>query len=276
MMSGAFCMNKTRIFRDLHADASTVLILPNVWDAGGARLAESLGAKAIATTSAGVAWSKGFPDGNILPARLQAQLAAEIVDAVKAPVSIDFEAGYAEEASAVVEHIKPVLAAGISGINLEDGTDEPTVLARKIEAIKKLAAAEGVDIFLNARTDVYLQDLVADEMKVAETLRRAKTYEDAGADGLFVPGLTGAEGIAKITQGTRLPINLMADAALPDAAGLAKLNVRRLSAGIGLTKIIFGHMARLTERFLQHGDSQVLNEAGMSFSDLQNLFKKNA
>jgi len=265
-------MNKTRIFRDLHSDAGHPLILPNIWDAGGARIVESLGAKAVATTSAGVAWSRGYRDGNFLPVRLQANLAAEIVNVVKIPVSMDIETGYSDVPSVVVENFKPLTAAGISGINIEDGTDDPAVLAKKIEAIKKMAAAEGIDIFVNARTEVYLQDLVADDQKVSETLRRAATYQNAGADGLFVPGLTGTNDIVKITKGTELPINLMADPALPNAPGLAKLNVRRLSAGIGLAKIIFGHVRRLSELFLQEGDSKVLNEEGMSFGDLQNLF----
>lgn len=265
-------MNITRIFRDLHSDQTQPLILPNVWDAGAARLTESLGAKAIATTSAGVAWSKGYPDGNVVPARLQASVAAEIVKAVKVPVSIDVEGGYADSAAGVVESLRPILSVGISGINIEDGTDDPALLTKKIEAIKRMLAADGIDVFINARTDVYLQDLVADDQKVAETLKRAAMYQDSGADGLFVPGLTDSADIVKITKGTGLSVNLMADAALPKVDGLAKLNVRRLSAGIGLAKIIYGHIGRLAERFLREGDSSVLSEEGLQFADLQGLF----
>ena len=165
----------TRIFRDLHSNPGKPLILPNVWDAGGARIVESVGAKAVATTSAGVAWSKGYPDGNKMQPRLLAHLAGEIVKTVKVPVSIDFEAGYSDKPAVVVENLKPIVAAGISGINIEDGTDEPALLAKKIEAIKKMVSSEGVDVFVNARTDVYLQDLVADDKKVRETLDRAVT-----------------------------------------------------------------------------------------------------
>ena len=166
----------TRIFRDLHSNPGKPLILPNVWDAGGARIVESVGAKAVATTSAGVAWSTGYPDGNKMQPRLLAHLAGEIVKTVKVPVSIDFEAGYSDKPAVVVENLKPIVAAGISGINIEDGTDEPALLAKKIEAIKKMVSSEGVDVFVNARTDVYLQDLVADDKKVRETLDRAATY----------------------------------------------------------------------------------------------------
>src|SRR6266702_2208660 len=235
---------KTRTFRDLHGNSKKPLILPNVWDVGGARLVESLGAKAVATTSAGVAWSLGYPDGNYMPARLQARLAEEIVNAVKVPVSVDFE----------------------------DGTDAPALLAKKIQAIKKMASSLGVDIFVNARTDVYLQDLVADEKKVQETLDRAAVYGSAGADGLFVPGLTDTAHIAQITKGTDLPINLMASPELPNADGLAKLNVRRLSAGTALAQIAYKHVARLAENFLRNGDCKVFNEDTLQYSQLQDLF----
>ena len=266
-------MNRTRIFRDLHSNPGKLLILPNVWDAGGARIVESLGAKAVATTSAGVAWSKGYPDGNNMPPRLLADLAGEIVKTVKVPVSIDFEAGYSDKPAVVVENLKPIVAAGISGINIEDGTDEPALLAKKIEAIKKMASLAGVDVFVNARTDVYLQDLVVDDKKVRETLDRAATYQEAGADGLFVPGLTETAHIAEITKGTGLPINLMSSSELPKMDGLAKLNVRRLSAGTAIAQIAYKHVARLAENFLKEGDCEVFNEDAMQYSQLQNLFE---
>ena len=131
----------TRTFRDLHGNSKKPLILPNVWDVAGARLVESLGAKAVATTSAGVAWSLGYPDGNFMPARLQARLAEEIINAVKVPVSIDFEAGYSNQPAVVVKNLKPLAAVGIAGINIEDGTDAPALLGKKIEAIKKMASS---------------------------------------------------------------------------------------------------------------------------------------
>jgi hypothetical protein len=127
----------TRIFRDLHSNPGKPLILPNVWDAGGARIVESVDAKAVATTSAGVAWSKGYPDGNKMQPRLLAHLAVEIVKTVKLPVSIDFEAGYSEKPAVVVENLKPIVAAGISGINVEDGTDERPFSPRRSRQSKR-------------------------------------------------------------------------------------------------------------------------------------------
>jgi 2-methylisocitrate lyase-like PEP mutase family enzyme len=263
---------KADTFKKLHLNPKKLLILPNVWDVAGARIVESLGAKAVATTSGGVAWSLGYRDGNHMPARLQARLAEEIVQVVKIPVSVDFEAGYSNKPSAVAENLKPLADAGISGINIEDGTDDPTLLAKKIEAIKKLTSSLGVDLFINTRTDVYLQDLVPDSKKVKETLERAAIYRAAGADGLFVPGLTDNADIAQITEGTELPVNLMSSPDLPNADELAKLNVRRLSAGIAVAQIIYKHLARLADNFLKTGDSKVFGEDALQYSDLQGLF----
>jgi 2-methylisocitrate lyase-like PEP mutase family enzyme len=171
----------------------------------------------------------------------------------------------------VAENLKPLANVGISGINIEDGTDAPALLANKIEAIKKLASSLGVDIFINARTDVYLEDLVTDERKVQETLNRAALYKSAGADGLFVPGLTNTADVARITKGTDLPVNLMSSPVLPNIEELAKLNVRRLSAGAAMAQIAYQHLARLTEDFLRNGDSKVFSGDAMQYS-LQNLF----
>jgi 2-methylisocitrate lyase-like PEP mutase family enzyme len=231
-------MPKTRVFKALHLNADQPLLLPNIWDVGGARLAESLGAKAVATTSAGVAWSLGYPDGNRLPVGRQAQLASDLVKAVKVPVSIDMKAGYSDDPEFVGENVKRVLDAGIAGINIEDGLGEPSLLAKKIEAIKRVALAMKVDVFVNARTDVYLKDLVSDEDKAEEALARAVLYGEAGADGLFVPALTELTQIAQITVGTKLPVSLLAWPGLPRATDLAKLGVRRLSAGPGISQIV--------------------------------------
>jgi len=265
-------MSKTHIFRELHSNPKQPLLLPKVWDVGGARIVESLGAKAVATTSAGVAWSLGYQDGNATPVRLLGQLAGEIVKAVSIPVTYDFEAGYSDDPSKVIENLKPLLDAGISGINIEDGTDEPALLANKIEAIKHELSSNGVDLFVNVRTDVYLQDLVADEKKVKETLDRANLYQSVGADGLFVPGLSDSAHILKIAKGTNLPVNLMASPELPKVEGLAKLNVRRLSAGTALAQIAYHRIAHLAADFLKDGDCRVFETEMMGYSNLQNLF----
>src|SRR5580698_3682475 len=265
-------MSMSSEFRALHSNPEKPLLLANIWDVGGARLVESIGAKAIATTSAGVAWSLGYADGNHLPVDELTTLAANIVKRVQIPVSIDVEAGYANDPDVVSENLKPILESGVVGINIEDGTDEPALLAKKIEAIKKVAASMKVDLFLNARTDVYLQNLVADGHKLEETLKRAAMYRSAGADGLFVPALADSAQILRITAGTELPLNLLAWPGLPKVNELARLGVRRLSAGSGIPQIAWQQVAHLAETFLAEGDSGLFTKDYMAHSRLQQLF----
>ncbi len=265
-------MNNTTVFRRLHQQAGQPLVLANIWDAGGARLVESLGAKAIATTSAGVAWSLGYGDGNKLPLDELARVVRGVVRAVKVPVTIDVEAGYASDPAAVAEGLKGVFAAGIAGINIEDGADAPGVLAGKVEAIKKSTASMGLDVFVNVRTDVYLRSLAPEGKKVSETLSRAKIYRAVGADGLFVPGIADAPEIREVASGTDLPLNVMAFPGLPRLPVLAQLGVRRLSAGSGISQVLWQHLSQLSQRFLAEGDSALLASDSMGYGQLQALF----
>lgn len=259
--------NSAQLFRALH-EHSSPLILPNAWDAASARIFEDLGAKAIATTSAGVAWSLGYPDGRILPARLQAQVAENILRVIKVPLSVDFENGYSDDPIQVGENIKPLLDAGVAGINMEDGTDAPELLAAKITAIRKIAG----DLFINVRTDVYLAGLVSNDRRVDEVGRRSKLYAEAGGSGLFVPFLADEEEIKQVVGLITLPLNVMAVPQLPNAAVLGKLGVKRLSAGSGISQVIWQQAATLAGQFLKGGDSTVLDRDPMAYGKLQELF----
>jgi 2-methylisocitrate lyase-like PEP mutase family enzyme len=203
-------------FRRLHQEG--LLVLPNAWDAGSARVIESRGAKAIATTSSGVAWSHGYPDGDHLPVRLLAATAAAIARIIRVPLSMDVEGGYSSEPAAVGEAVAAVVDAGAVGINLEDGGGPPELLCAKVEHAKRAVSGRGADVFVNVRTDVYLRGLGPAEGRVAETLSRAARYRTAGADGLFVPGLMDPEEIRAVAAGTPLPLNVMASPGLPSCS----------------------------------------------------------
>jgi 2-methylisocitrate lyase-like PEP mutase family enzyme len=263
---------KSAVFRELHQQPGQPLILANVWDAGGARLLESFGAKAVATTSAGVAWSLGYADGNMLPVAELVHRVRGIVRTVSAPVTIDAEAGYATDPGAVARALQPLFETGIAGINIEDGADAPDVLARKLEAIKRTTASLELDVFVNVRTDVYLRQLAPNEKKVAEVLKRANVYRDAGADGLFVPGLVDAGEISAVVSGTPLPLNVMVYPGLPKLAELARLGVRRLSAGTAISQATWHQFGLLARRFLAEGDSSIFGAGSMSYAQLQALF----
>ena len=262
-----------KTFRALH-HADQPLILANAWDAGSARLIESLGAKAIATTSAAVDWTLGYPDGNVLPIDKLTELTRNIARVIKVPLSVDFEAGYSDDPKVAAENIKPILDAGAVGINLEDGSDAPSLLAAKIEAIKRSAAAHGTDLFINARTDVYLRGLVSEEKRVEETLSRARIYKEAGADGLFVPGIVAQDPIQQVVAGTKLPVNVLAWGGLPPASDLDAWGVKRLSAGSGLAQMLWGYAATLTRDFLENGRSETLTGSAMPYPDIQALFTR--
>lgn len=260
-------------FRSLHHQ-STVLRLPNAWDAGSARLFESLGATAIATTSAGVAWAQGYADGRVFPVDIAVSVAASIARLIKVPLSVDIENGYSDDPQTVAENVKRVLDIGAVGINIEDGSDAPELLVRKIEAIKNMAARNGLHVFINARTDVYLASLVPEHARVEETLKRGQKYREAGADGLFVAALVDVEQIQAVVAGIDLPINLLARQGLPAAEALAQLGVRRLSAGSTITQTLWGQAEQMARGFLQEGRSEAVTEGSLTYPQIQALFER--
>src|ERR1700722_333475 len=265
--------NLAETFRALHK-ADDILILPNVWDAGSAKVIEDAGAKAIATSSAGVAWALGFQDGDVLPPRLLAELTGRITDVISIPLSVDFEGGYTKNPAKIGENLKPILDAGAVGINIEDGESTPDHLAKKIEKARQAAENAGVNVFINARTDVFLAEIGSPESRVGETIDRAARYRGAGADGIFIPGLSETSAIKAITSEVKMPINVMSVPDLPSAKELKKLGVRRLSAGTEIAQAVWGGVAELAAGFLATGDSKPMFKNPMAYSKLQSLFLK--
>ena len=261
-----------QIFRALHQGA-TPLLLANAWDAGTARLVEGLGAKAVATTSAGVAWSNGYPDGDALPMALLLASVRAISQSIRLPLTVDIEGGYSDDPDIVESNIVQVIEAGGVGINIEDGASPPALLAAKIAGARRAAERTGVPLYVNARVDVYLFGLVPEEKRVAETLARAKQYREAGADGLFVPALTEPGAIAEIVSSIGLPLNLLAWPGLPDLATLTKLGVKRISAGSGITQMVYGQAAALARAFLAEGPTALSHEGAMTHPEINALMK---
>jgi 2-methylisocitrate lyase-like PEP mutase family enzyme len=262
-------------FRRLHAGPE-VLALVNCWDAGSARLLESLGAPAIATTSAGLAWANGHPDGDALPVDLLISAVRAITRVIHVPLSVDVEGGYSDVPAVVGETIARVVDAGAVGINLEDGGGTPALLASKIEQVKTAARRAGVDLFVNARTDVYLRGLVPEEARSKETLARARIYRDAGADGLFVPKVVDAASIRAIAAECGLPLNVLAGPSVPPATELRALGVRRVSTGSALASIAYGRAATAAETFLREGRSEPLTDGAIPYAKINALFARDA
>jgi 2-methylisocitrate lyase-like PEP mutase family enzyme len=246
-------------FHALHTGPEP-LILANAWDGGSAKLIESLGARAIATTSAGVAWVHGYPDGDALPVAQLLATAAAIARVIRVPLTMDIEAGYSDDPEAVGRLAAQLIDAGVVGINLEDGTGAPDLLCAKIARVRKVAHGAGVDLFINARTDVYLRGLVPEAQRMAETCTRAARYREAGASGIFVPKLIAPPEITTVVGAVGLPVNLMAWPELPAAAELGRLGVRRLSAGSSLAQAALGRIKAMATAFLRDGRSEASAE----------------
>ena len=262
MQEGGDVNTNDKQFRALHAGPD-MLILPNAWDAGSARVIECAGAKASATSSAAVAWAHGYPDGQLLPFEVLLSTLKEIVRIVRIPVSADIESGYAPSAIDIDERISRVVAAGVVGVNIEDGSSPPYLLCSKIERAKAAAGRAGVDLWINARVDVYIRKLAEGSGAFDETLRRAKLYREAGADSIFVPALVDDDTLARLVPLVGLPFNALAWSGLPPADRLRNIGVRRLSAGAGVAKASLNHALSATKAFLADGSAEVFSAPSM-------------
>ncbi|WP_293676837.1 isocitrate lyase/phosphoenolpyruvate mutase family protein [uncultured Phenylobacterium sp.] len=262
---------KAELFRQLH-QGPDVLVLPNAWDAASAAVVADAGAKAIATSSAAVAWVHGQPDGDILAVETTCAVVAAIAAVVDVPVSCDFEGGFTDDLDQLQRNVGQVIQAGAVGINFEDGGRDPQLHAAKIAAVRKAAGQAGVPLFINARADVYLRRLAEGEAAEAEAIARGKLYVSAGADGVFVPGAVDPELIRRLAAAIPAPLNILARPGAPDAAALAALGARRLSAGSATFNAAYAALARTAAAFLASGSSTELMAAAEGAPALQKRF----
>ena len=227
---------KAKKFTRLHVKGSP-LILYNAWDAGSAKAIVQAGAKVIATSSWAVADAQGYDDGEKIPKTQVEEIIAGIVEAVPVPVTVDFEGGYSDDDSELTKNVAKLLHVGVIGINFEDRIVQGTGLyetdrqAKRIAAIRKAAQGKAVDLFINARTDLFLGSKGDPAKYVDEAIERAKAYADAGASGFFIPGLLKEPLIEHIVENVTLPVNVMYMVGAPSNARLAKLGVSRVSYG---------------------------------------------
>ena len=262
----------TRLFRSLHTP-SAPLALANAWDVASARVIEAAGARAIATTSAGVAWSLGAPDGDVLTRDRALSLIARIVDAVAVPVTADIEGGYGMDDDGVAETVTGVLAAGAVGVNIEDGTRPPAELVTRLASARQAADRAGTDLFLNARVDTFLYGPCDPETRLKETLARARSYVDAGADGIFVPGVTDPTTIAALAREIAVPLNVMAGPNAPTVAELGTLGVTRVSLGPAVAQTAYAAARRAAQELFGSGEYGSL-AAGIPFPELNTLLSE--
>jgi 2-methylisocitrate lyase-like PEP mutase family enzyme len=260
-----------------------ILVLPNAWDAASARIIEQAGARAIATTSSGVAAALGYADGERMSRDLMIEAIRRIAAAVACPVTADIEAGYGDTVAAKLDTIGRVVAAGAVGINIEDsarGANGETALvdvaaqAALIRAIRAAATAEwSVPLVINARVDVYLYGTGEDGERLAEAVRRAKAYREAGADCVFPIGLSDAPTIGELVRAVGgSPVNILAGPHTPSVPELADLGVARVSVGGGLSRVALGAVRRAAEELLRLGTFTNMERDALPSPDLRRLF----
>lgn len=269
-----------RDFLALHRGPN-ILVLPNAWDVASARIFEEAGFPAIGTSSAGVAFALGYPDGQKISRDEMLGVVRRIADAVEVPVTADVEAGYGTAPEEVAETAKAVIAAGAVGMNLEDGAEEnPEYLAdlilqkEIILAVLGVAAATRVPLVLNARTDIFLYGIGPAETRLTRTVERLNAYRAGGAQSLFAPGVKDRETIAQLARGVAGPLNILATVGTPSALELQQIGVARVSVGSGPMRSSLGFLDRMARGLRAEGDFKIMTEGSLPYADVNRLFQR--
>jgi len=254
-----------------------ILLLPNAWDVASARVLEEAGFGAIATTSAGIAFTLGYPDGQRISREEMLRVVARIAAAVGVPVTADMEAGYGDRPEDAAKTARGVMEAGAVGMNLEDRTDDQRhplmdlpLQLEKVAAVQEGARTAGLPIVLNVRTDVFLLQVGPPEERYDMALQRLAAFRDAGADCVFVPGLHDAEAIGRLVQDLQCPVNILAGPGFPSVPELEKLGVARVSLGSGPMRATLGLLRKMAEELKTTGTYQTM-EGAPSHADVNRM-----
>ncbi|MEM5385727.1 isocitrate lyase/phosphoenolpyruvate mutase family protein [Paraburkholderia phymatum] len=265
---------KARAFRALH-EASDPFVIPNPWDIGSARLLEALGFKALATTSAGYAFSRGVPDNAVGREQMIRHL-ADLAPQTNLPVSADLENGYGDTPEDAAETIRQAAAAGVVGGSIEDATGRAgdpiyahDVAVERVRAAVEAARSLSFPFTLTARAENYL----VGRADLADTIRRLQAFQEAGADVLYAPGLKTREDIAAVVSSVDRPVNvLMGMAGMPfTVEELAQMGVKRISVGGALARAALGAMLRAAKEMLERGTFTYTSEAA-TMKEITDLF----
>jgi len=255
---------KANLFRDLHR-GSKVLLLPNAWDVATARVLEQTGIAAIATTSAGIAFALGYPDGQKISRKEMLAMVSRIATKVKIPVTADVEAGYGDRPEDAALTARAVIESGAVGLNLEDGSDRQladlSLQLEKIAAVRETSRAMGVSLVLNARTDVYLLQVGNPESRFGETVKRLSAFRDAGADCLFAPGVRDLPMISQLVRELHHPLNILAGPGSPSVPHLQEAGVARVSLGSSPMRATLGLLQRIAQELQTTGTYNTLEGA---------------
>lgn len=272
---------RAKRFCALHREP--IFVLANVWDVAGARIFELAGFKAIATTSAGIAATLGFPDGQQIPVEATAEVVRHLVSRTNLPVSADIEAGYGPTAEDAARSAGIVLEAGAVGINIEDSYGEHgeslydiALQQDKIRAIREVTTSNGVRLFINARTDAFMLPDTDLAGRVKLSIERANAYVEAGADGIFVPDMEDMDEqtMKVLVHEINAPLNLIAGRNTPSLARLKEIGVARVSLGPRHMRATFALLKKIATEIMSQGTFSYTTAEMMSYSDVNAMFKQ--
>ncbi len=269
---------KAERLRTLHKGPG-ILALCNVWDAASARIVEEAGFAALATSSAGIAFSLGYPDGQRVSREEMAEAVARITRAVAVPVTADMESGYGPAPEAAAETVRSALAAGAVGINLEDAHGDReffdvALQVERVRAAREAADRAGVPLLINARTDVYLAGKGTPAEQFTEAVRRANAYHQAGADCLFLPGVADADVIERLVREIHGPINILAGPGTPPLRELERMGVRRVSLGSGPMRATMALTREIARELAKTGSYAALTRHTIPYREANRLFER--
>ena len=267
---------KAEQLRKLHVDGP-MLVLPNAWDAGSARIFVEAGFPALATTSAGIAFSLGYMDGERISRDEMLAAVARITRRISIPITADMEAGYGGTPQDVAETARRVIDAGAVGMNLEDRLEEKHLIefsdaVERVRAARQAADATGVRLVLNARTDAFEAPEIPRDRRLAEAVRRGNAFREAGADSVFVPFVGDRGTIEQLVQQIHGPVNILGTPNAPTLKELAALGVRRVTFGSAPMRATLGLVRRMAREWKEKGTYGTLEAYGIPFAELQKLF----
>jgi len=254
-----------------------MLVLPNAWDAGSATIFRESGFKALATTSAGIAFSLGYADGERISRDEMLAAVSRITRRIDLPITADMEAGYGIDPGSVAETVRRVIAAGAVGMNLEDRLEGKHLIdfplaVERVAAARAAADQAGVSIVINARTDAFEAPELAPAQRYDEAVRRGNAFRAAGADSVFVPFVADRDTIERLVKAIHAPLNILGTPNAPTLKELAALGVRRVTFGSAPMRATLGLIRRMAREWKEKGTYGTLEAYGIPFADLQTLF----
>ncbi len=258
-----------------------ILVLPNAWDVASARVFEDAGFPAIATSSAAVANSLGYPDGEKISRDEMLEVVARITRAVSVPVTADMEAGYGKTPEDLAQTAVAIIEAGAVGCNIEDLVNEGSrqlfpieLQQRKIRAMVEAAKKLRVHLVINARTDIYLEEVGDPAARADRTIERLNAYREAGAESLFAPGVKDPAAIETLVRAVKGPLNILGTVGTPSVRELEKLGVARVSVGSGPMRACMGLTQRIAKHLREKGTFEIITDGAMPYTEANRLLEK--